>query len=182
MSNDTQFDFKKLIVEARTPPEIPETTQGSAVELPKLFEEPSKTPPIMSTEVSKDKVSIEVAMEQQTRVFTLWRPWEECTRCRNDMDGTPPKVILPDEGEYMCPHVQLEVYKNTIDMCLRGDAVLTNKEYFNLPNGTRCVHIEWMVADPVAMRKLKQNLEEKKKNQVWPPDVEGAFEKKSPAE
>lgn len=180
MPNDTLFDFKQLITEARTPAEIPEVGQGTAEELPKLFEEPSKTPPIMSTSVAEDKVSIEVAMEQHTRVFTLWRPWEECSRCTLDMGGDNPKVVLPDEGEYECPHVQLEVYKNTVDSCLRGDAVLTAKEMFNLQNGTRCAHIEWMVADPIAMAKLKKDMEEKKKNQVYPPDVAGAFKKKSP--
>jgi len=175
MPLERSFDFKQLIVEARTPPEPAEVGQGTAVELPALFEEPAKAAPVLASEVGEDKVSIEVAMQQNTEVFTLWRPWELCRRC---MSAVATKAVeLPETGDYTCPHVQSTEYKNIVDTCLRGDAVLTSKEMFNLPDGSRCVHIEWLVADAEAMRKLKRQTEGKKKNAIYPPDVEGAFKK-----
>jgi len=180
MPNETQFDFKKFIVDARTPAALPENHQGTAVELPALFEEPSETPPIISEEVPEDKVSIQIAMQQHTKVYILWKPWEECARCRMSMEGDMPSVVLPDDGDHECPHIQLEQYKETCDACLRGDAILVSKEFFNLPNGTRCVHVEWMLADPEAMEKLKKDEAAKNKDRVYPPNVEAAFAKKSP--
>lgn len=175
MPIENTFDFKQLIVEARTPPEPSEVGQGTAVELPSLFEEPAKAPPVMSSEVKEDKVAIEVAMQQQTKVFTLWRPWETCRRCMAAIDAG--EIVLPYDGDHTCPHVQSAEYKTVVDHCLRGDAVLTSKEMFNLPNGARCVHVEWLKADEDSMRKLKRQLENKKQNAVYPPDVAGAFKK-----
>ncbi len=175
MPAENIFDFKQLIVEARTPPEPAEVGQGTAVELPHLFEEPAKAAPVIATEVAEDKVSIEVAMQQHTKVFTLWRPWEECARCYKAFKQG--ELDLPEDNDYTCPHIQAADYKKIVDTCLKGDAVLTSKEMFNLPNGSRCVHIEWLVADADAMRKLKRQVENKKKNAVYPPDVAGAFKK-----
>lgn len=179
-NGESGFDFKRLVAEARTPMDESQSSQGTAVELPKLFDTPAKTPPVMSSEVPEDKVSIEAAMRQFTKVFTLWRDWEECKRCSNDMEGDNPKVVLPDEGDYTCPHVQIKEYKETVDSCLGGNGVITIKESFNLPNGNRCVHLEWMEADEEAMKKIKKMEEEKRKNRVYPPDVEGAFKKDPP--
>jgi len=175
MPVENTFDFKQLIVEARTPPEPAEVGQGTAVELPHLFEEPVKAPPLMSTEVKEDKVAIEVAMQQQTKVFTLWRPWETCRRCLAAIKSG--ELELPEDGDHTCPHVQAEAYKAVVDVCLKGDAVLTSKEMFNLPDGARCVHVEWLTADEASMLKFKRQMEDKKKNSVYPPDVAGAFKK-----
>jgi len=175
MVAENTFDFKQLVINAQTPPVVNAAGQGTAVELPPLFEEPPKTPPIISSELKEDKVSIEVAMRQNTEVFTLWKPWEECRRCLAAMDANT--TLLPDEQDYTCPHVQTEEYKRVINLCLRGDGVLTTKEMFNLPNGNRCVHVEWLVADEESMRRLKKQMEAKKANAVYPPDVAGAFKK-----
>jgi hypothetical protein len=175
MPVENTFDFKKLIVEARTPPVPSEVGQGTAVELPSLFEEPAKAPPVMDSEVKEDKVAIEVAMQQQTKVFTIWRPWGLCRRCLSAIDSG--EILLPEDGDHTCPHVQSDAYKTVVDVCLRGDAVLTSKEMFNLPDGTRCVHVEWLKADEASMLKLKRQMEVKKKNSIYPPDVAGAFKK-----
>jgi hypothetical protein len=175
MNGENTFDFKQLIIDAQTPPDPVGTGQGTAVELPPLFNDKTKGPNLISSEVKEDKVSVEVAMQQHTKVFTLWRPWESCKRCQVALDID--ETLLPDDGDYTCPHVQTEEYKKTVDLCLRGDAVLTAKEMFNLPNGSRCVHVEWLVADEASVRKLKKQMEAKKANSVYPPDVEGAFKK-----
>ncbi len=182
MPLDTQFDFKQLIQEARNVPIEPETGQGTAVELPALFEKPVKAPPVMTSEVPEDKVAIEVAMHAYSKVYTLWRPWEDCKRCFNDMGGEDPKVVLPDEGDYSCPHVQVREYRESVDRCLSGKGVITTREMFNLPNGARCVHLEWMESDEKAMAKLKRMAEAKKRDAVYPPDVEGAFLRDPPRE
>ncbi len=179
----THFDFKQLIVESRTASIDPQTSgEGSAVQMPKLFEAPAKAPPIMSSEVPEGKASIEIAMRHFTKVFTLWRPWEDCRRCKNAMEGDDPLVVLPDEGDYTCPHVQTAEYKAIVDRCLSGAATMAVKEMFNLPMGARCVHLEWMEVDEVALKRLKNQEELKKQNAVFPPDVEGAFKKDPPRE
>jgi len=175
---ETNFDFKKVITGAREVVEDPAASStGSAVEMPPLFEEPpSKKVRIMSSEVSEDKVAVEIAMTHHTKVFTVWRPWEECSRCKKDMAGDDPVVTLPEEGDYNCPHTNALEYKNVVDMCLRGEGVVAGKEMFYLQDGTRCVHLEWMESDQEALRKLKRKMEAKKKNQVYPPDVKSAFQ------
>lgn len=175
MRGENTFDFKQLVVSAQATPEAPATGQGTAVELPPLFDDIPKAPPLVSAEVKEDKVSIDVAMQQHTKVFTLWRPWTECRRCHHAMDAN--KVELPEDEDYTCPHVQVEEYKKIVNMCLRGDAVLTTKEMFNLQDGSRCVHVEWLIADEDSLRRMKRQMESKKANAVYPPDVEGAFKK-----
>jgi hypothetical protein len=89
------------------------------------------------------------------------------------------QVTIPlDEGDYECPHVQLEAYKAVMDMGLKGDCIIALKELFVQPNGTRCAHIEWLTPDKDAIRQQKKIEEEKRSNRVFPPDIEGAFAKK----
>jgi len=175
MPAENTFDFKQLVIDAQTPPEPSSVGQGTAVELPPLFDDLPKTPPIVSSEIKEDKVSFEVAMQQHTKVFTLWRPWNECRRCHVALESQ--EVTLEDDEDYTCPYVQVKEYTNTVNMCLRGDAVLTTKEMFNLQDGSRCVHVEWLVADDESMRRMKKQMEAKKANAIYPPDVEGAFKK-----
>lgn len=174
------FNYLKSAQGARRIPE-PEGGQSAnpVLELPSIFEEKEEAPtPFIKPEVADDKVAVETTYRHFSRVFTLWRPHESCGRCKTAIDSG--HVILPqDAGDYACPHTQTSEYKEVIDRGLRGDSVITVRDHFNNPPpiNSRCVYVEWMEADPEALRKLVKEAEAKKKNQVYPPDVDGAFAK-----
>jgi hypothetical protein len=122
----------------------------------------------------------ETAYVSFSKVFLLWRPWAECARCMREINSG--SIQLPETGDHTCPHNQGNEYKHTVDRCLRGDAVLQSRNYFNLKDGTRCVHIEWMEYDADYLRQMQRKEEAKKKNRVWPPDPESKFAEMSAKE
>lgn len=180
---NTGFDYLKIAQGARTIPEPPQGRASSATEMAPLFEERETQEPFMrepqrNDDGTAEKVAVETTYRSFSKTFTIWRPWEACNRC-GDAIAAQNVVIPSDAGDYECPHTQADEYKETVDRCLRGDGIITTKEVFNMPPpmNTRCAHLEWLEADPEELRKLKRQAEEQKKNQVYPPDVAGAFAK-----
>jgi hypothetical protein len=84
---------------------------------------------------------------------------------------------MPEDDTYTCPHVQSRKYKETIDKCLAGKGMLATKEFFNLKNGTRVAHVEWLEGDPEHIAKLQKEAEEAKSRAVYPPNPEAVFSK-----
>jgi len=166
------FNYSELAQKARTLPDTKEGAPSNVVELAPVFKPPKNADsPYIETDVPDDKPALQMHYLSFTKVFVLWRPWEKCKRCITAIDqGT---VTLPEQSDYSCPHTQKVAYKEIIDRGLKGNAVLTAKEPFNLPNGTRCVHVEWMEPDPEQKKKIEKEMEERKKNRVYPPDVAG---------
>lgn len=122
-----------------------------------------------------DQIGTKVRCLQFSVVFVLWRPWETCAVCRDRIAADP--SLMPDDDTYTCPHVQSRKYKETIDMCLSGKGMLATKEFFNLKNGTRVVHVEWLEGDPAHIEKLKTEAKLAQERAVYPPDPEAAFSK-----
>jgi hypothetical protein len=170
------FKYPQIVQEARQLPAPSETEQGNVTELIPLVDGNKLKNPFVAEESGEEKVGVELAYRVFSRVFVIWRPWEICKRCQDDLDTQ--KVVLPNSGDYSCPHTQAVEYKEIVDRCLKGDGVVSTKEAFNLKNGTRCVHLEWLEADPERMAEFKKQEAERIKNQVYPPDVAGAFAKK----
>lgn len=171
------FNYAEIASKARTVPEVTEDGPSNIVELAAVFKPPVEWPdskgqhPYIQTDIPEEKVAPEILFTASSKVFILWRPWERCRRCQQAIDSG--HTVLPEIGDYTCPHVENAEYKAVIDKGLRGDAVLTLKEAFNMQDGSRCVHVEWMEPDPVRKKEIEKMMEERKKNRVWPPDVEG---------
>jgi len=83
-----------------------------------------------------------------SRVFVLWRPWTQCHRCMKSIEHD--EVVLPDIGDYECPHTMNAEFEALLNKGLRGDVLLPVQEYFNLHNGTRCCHVVWLSLDVTA--------------------------------
>jgi len=191
--NLSGFDFLQMMEDSRRLPETPTGGPSKAVELPAASEQPSDgVNPFLEHEVPTDKVSVPTHFLSFSRVFVLWKNWEDCAKCieevtteRNTFEARKAEAERKgekfeeelDNRERECPHNHRKEYKETIDRCLRGDGVIVLREAFNLKNGTRCMHLEWLEADPEFVKQQKKIEEERRANQVYPPDVEAAFNK-----
>jgi hypothetical protein len=122
-----------------------------------------------------DQIGSKIRCLQFSEVFVLWRPWETCSVCRGRINDDP--SLMPEDDTYTCPHVQNKKYKETIDMCLSGKGMLATKEFFNLKNGTRVAHVEWLEGDPAHLAQLQKEAEIAKERAVYPPNPEEVFSK-----
>ena len=77
-------------------------------------------------------------------------------RCAAALNDDNIEIRLPYVGDYVCPHVQEAEFKVIRDKCLSGDFLLDRQEFFNLRDGTRCVHISWLEVDAEKLKQLDQ--------------------------
>ena len=176
----SHFDFAQTLMAARTVPAPPDGTPGTPAEFPPTFgpaeseiEEAAPKP-----EVREGAVAIDLGVRQFSEVFMLWRPWEKCKRCRDKIDAN--EITLPEEGDYTCLHTRNRAYKEKVDHCLRGKGAITLREYFNLTNGNRMVHMEWCEKDPEAAEREKKKKELAAQNSLAPPHGTGDLGKTVP--
>jgi hypothetical protein len=174
--NDTET-FASIIESAR---EIPEKPTEGDLDIPQMFEREKSNPNIGKAEGGQ---ALELKYTSHSSVFMLWRPWWKCGRCNHDIeanakereDDSTIQPLLPDVGDYTCPHNQTSEYKSIIDKCLSDGYILRKEEFFNMVDGSRCVHVTWLEVDPDQMRKMAALEEFKKKHSVHPPNLEEAF-------
>lgn len=142
-------------------------------DLPNLFDATPRPGVAPRQRRDSGKMSMDLNCVSFSKVLVLWRPWETCPRCQAAI--AEKKVVLPEDGDYTCPHVQEAEYKRIKDTCLRGETVLQKEEFFNIrSNDARCVHILWWCVDPTSMAKLKARQEV---DAVYPPNPEAVFAK-----
>jgi hypothetical protein len=121
-----------------------------------------------------DQVADPINVIYFSRVFVIWRPYELCPRCTAALNAQQ-IVIGPDE-DYTCPHNNNEEYERVVNKCLTGEALLQKQEFFNMQEGTRCVHIMWMIADPKFVAEAKKKREAAAKDKVYPPNPAKVFQ------
>jgi hypothetical protein len=178
MAGNETDTFANIIEEARKVPDNAEPTGD--IDIPQMFQKDPGNPNIGKADGGQ---GLELKYTGHSAVFLLWRPWAKCGRCSRDIDANAelmekdPTVepLLPDVGDYTCPHNQTTDYKNIIDRCLSDGFILRKEEFFNMVDGTRCVHITWLEVDPAQAKALALAEEIKKKTQVHPPNLEEAF-------
>lgn len=168
MANEDKT-FIETITELQKIPE--DTAAADSFDFPQFFGATQDS--VVQSKLQPENIGLTIKCKAHSEVYVIWRPWETCGRCKNAIASG--NISLPDTGDHTCPHTQKVDYKNTLDTCLSGKYGLYKHEYFNLKNGTRCVHLTWLEEDPefALQRKLKEEALEK--NRVWPPDVEKAF-------
>ncbi len=91
----------------------------------------------------------------ERRVFTIWRPWDQCDRCKNAISGN--EVTLPAEGDYECPHTNRKAYKEILDRTLAGELMHWGEKEEVLRDGTVIISLRW--ATPKLNAKKAQKLE-----------------------
>jgi len=157
--------------------EVPKSAEPKLeLDIPQMF--PQKAPNPNVGEI-KEGGGLELKYTAHSAVYVLWKPWWKCGRCKRDIEKD--ETLLPDVGDYNCPHNNTADYKEIVDRCLSGDFIRQQEEFTNLVDGTRTVHIVWLETDPEQMKKLAEAEAAKKAAQVYPPNIEEAF-KETPAE
>lgn len=164
--------FAETIEAAR---EIPKSADPMTpqLDIPQMFE---KEPPNPNIGTAKDGSGLELRYTSHSAVYVLWRPWWKCGRCKKDIEKD--ESLLPEVGDYNCPHNNTANYKSIVDRCLSGDFIRQQEEFNTLVDGTRIVHVVWLETDPEQTKKLVKAEAYKKANQVWPPNIEEAFKDK----
>lgn len=93
------------------------------------------------------------------KVFTIFRPWESCSRCTGDI--AMGKAVVPEEGDYSCPHNTLVEYEQIVNDVLAGKLVFGSEQENTLKDGTILVSMRWYEKIP------------KKKKEAQRPGVDG---------
>lgn len=74
-------------------------------------------------------------------VFTIFRPWESCSRCGQDLaSGTE---SLPSVGDYRCPHNHKDEYEAILADCLSGKLVYDREQEIVQKDGVVLVSLKW---------------------------------------
>jgi len=129
---------------------------------------------LVQPKTDANQVADQIRVVYFSRVFVLWRPYEMCPRCSNELNAG--EVQIPLEGDYNCPHNDNAEYEKVVNLCLSGKGLLQKQEFFNRrENDARCVHIMWMIADPAHVEELEKKRKEKEKSVVYPPNPQKVF-------
>lgn len=115
-------DFASLLGKASTPPD---TQSGAGRDLPDGFPLPVQ-PHHRVVDADKDPNGIEGLIKYDftgfRAVYLIYRPWEHCTRCKDDIGNSV--VTLPTDSDYTCPHTDLVKYQQVLNRGLSGEYLL----------------------------------------------------------
>lgn len=88
--------------------------------------------------------------------YVVFRPWDKCTRCKDDILGPiegrdeageivrgAPTKDLPDEGDYACPHVSKAAYAVTIQKIKTEKLEYVPPTVTTLATGVVQVTVQW---------------------------------------
>lgn len=86
----------------------------------------------------------------QCRVFTVFRPWQECYRClkafrpKKGEDGeTAAAVVMDEDADYVCPHNENTAYTALANRMQKNEVVLVHRVMETLKSGVVQVVAEW---------------------------------------
>jgi len=136
-------DFASIIAKAQTPPDPRDGGVGR--DLPDGFPLPiAATHRIVDTANEPEAIPGAVAYDffVKRKVFLVFRPWESCSRCQNDVASG--KVDLPDDGDHNCPHTQIKEYEEVVNKCLAAEYILAGENEVNQKDGSIVVSLRWL--------------------------------------
>lgn len=81
--------------------------------------------------------------EYHNEAFTVFRPWENCDRCKQRIMSQ--LVELPEEeGDLVCPHTNKKLYERVINDAREPDKAIVGRSAFtSLKDGTMIAQVEW---------------------------------------
>jgi len=163
--------FLDVIFEAQNKkPSRPE--QSDEYDIPQMFQRKEGSP-LVQAEESLDALGLQIKCISHTKVYTLWRDWATCPRCKDAVKSGA--ISLPEVGDYECPHTQVIEFKEVLDKCLKGKYGLYKQEFFTLKTGVRCAHLTWLEVDPEHIKQMEKAQKFREDNQVYPPNLAKAF-------
>ena len=75
------------------------------------------------------------------RVFLIYRPWERCQRCLDDVANNA--IALPSTGDHECPHNELASYEDVVNRILDGSYVFGSESEIANKDGTVAISLRW---------------------------------------
>jgi hypothetical protein len=85
------------------------------------------------------------------KVFTIFRPWDNCARCGQDIAGGA--VTLPDSGDHECPHTALDEYETIVNDILAGKMIFGSEQEITQKDGSVLVSLRWYEKIPSKKKK-----------------------------
>jgi hypothetical protein len=87
----------------------------------------------------------------QCRVFTVFRPWQECQRCLKmfrpkknaDGDYVEPEIVMQEDADYVCPHNEKAEYVALVNRIARAEVQLVSRAMETLKPGVVQALVEW---------------------------------------
>lgn len=103
------------------------------------------------------------------RTYTLYRPWHLCSSCKDavfGVEGDPdeegnrtrenPTELLPEVGDRVCPHVNLEDYEKIVnEIYVKGWRFMPYENNV-LSNGTVQVTVQWWETKETATAEVRR--------------------------
>ena len=86
------------------------------------------------------------------RVFTLWRPWDSCGRCKDAIANG--QAILPDVGDYCCPHNERSDYEKTANDILAARLLVGSEQEVVTRDGSIVISLRWY--EPIPGKKERR--------------------------
>jgi len=152
---DAGTDFASILNSAM---QTPEGFDGKGTDLPDGFPLP-RTEGHRTVDSSEDGVPGVTAFDFKIhrRVFTIFRPWDNCSRCGQDLatKGT----ALPDSGDYDCPHTNLEEYEEVVNSCLDGKMLFGSEQEITQKDGSVCISLRWYEKTPAKKKKASAGID-----------------------
>lgn len=92
------------------------------------------------------------------RVFLVYRPWERCQRCLDDVanGATTP----PASGDLQCPHNESAAYEQIVNKILDGSYLFGSENEIANKDGTVAVSLRWYEPKPRAKKRSDTPTEE----------------------
>jgi len=149
LKQDAGSDFASVLNSAM---QTPEGFEGKGFDLPDGFPLP-RNDSHKTVESSEEGIQGITAWDFKIhrKVFTIFRPWDNCARCGQDIaaGGT----ALPDGGDYECPHTLLDEYEATVNSCLEGKMIFGSEQEITQKDGTVCISLRWYEKTPSKKKK-----------------------------
>jgi hypothetical protein len=146
---DVGIDFATALAKSQERPQAEQ--QGR--DLPEAFPFNPPADHKMVDTTDDDPLAITGAIKYRykihRKVFTIYRPWEGCSRCKDDIANTV--VTLPDVGDYECPHITRSDYEKIADDILAGRLVMGAEQEVVQRDGTIVVSLRWY--EPILNKK-----------------------------
>lgn len=138
---DVGSDFASIIARANEMP----AQQQHGRDLPDSFPfSPHAEHKVVDTTDEDPKAvpgAVKYPFKIHRRVFTIYRPWESCGRCKDDIGAQ--KTVLPDVGDYECPHNNKSEYENVQNEILQARLVQGSEQEVVLRDGTIVISLRW---------------------------------------
>ncbi len=136
-------DFPSIFSSAMAPPEVP-----GVGEFVSAFRASGSTPygTVGPDEPGKIAGTTKYDFVIKRRVFLIYRPWESCQRCLDDVANN--SVALPSSGDHECPHNELPSYEDVVTKILAGAYLFGSESEIANKDGTVAVSLRWYEPKP----------------------------------